>query len=116
MLQRYETIRGALAQDDFRTAKRQAAEFEKELGSAAPESKPASLNYVASIASAAGIDAQREAFRGWSKLAVERTNGVQGFYVIHCPLPNCGDWVQKDANVDNPFMGKAMHNCGEVQK
>ena len=74
------------------------------------------MDYLKSIANAVALDAQREAFRGWSKAAIERTNGVEGFYVIHCPLPGCGDWLQRDTNVDNPFMGKAMHDCGEVQK
>ena len=33
--------------------------------------------------------------------------------VIHCPMYP-GDWMQRDANVTNPYYGKEMLGCGEV--
>jgi membrane fusion protein, copper/silver efflux system len=33
--------------------------------------------------------------------------------VIHCPMYP-GDWLQRDANVANPYYGKEMTGCGEI--
>ena len=117
MLQQYETIRALLARDDFRSAKRTAAGFQHASQTPAPaDTKSPGADGEAAIAAANTLSAQRDAFRAWSAQVISLTKEVEGFYVIHCPLPNCGDWLQTDANVDNPFMGKAMHDCGEVEK
>ena len=117
MLQQYETIRALLARDDFRSAKRTAAGFQHASQTAADgETKSPAADAQAAIAAENSLSAQRDAFRAWSAYVISLTKEVTGFYVIHCPLPGCGDWLQTDANVDNPFMGKSMHDCGEVEK
>ena len=117
MLRQYESIRSSLAHDDVRAAKRTAANFQKE-GEAAAAASPNSpiSGAVAKIAAANVLEPQREAFRIWSVYVIALTREVQGFYVVHCPVPGCGDWLQTDPNVDNPYMGKAMRDCGEVEK
>ena len=71
---------------------------------------------MAKIAAATTLEPQREAFRAWSTYVIVLTKEVQGFYVVHCPVPGCGDWLQTDPNVDNPYMGKSMRDCGDVEK
>ena len=117
MLRQYDSIRASLATDDARGAKRTAANFQHEsaASSAAGSDSPVPAA-VARIANANGLEVEREAFRAWSAYAITLTAGVEGFYVIHCPLPGCGDWLQTDPKVDNPYMGKSMRDCGEVQK
>ena len=117
MLRQYETIRALLARDDFRSAKRTAAGFQHANQTPAPAAtKSPAVDAETAIAAANTLSAQREAFRAWSAYAISLTNEVTGYYVVHCPLPGCGDWLQMDTNVDNPFMGKSMHDCGEVEK
>jgi hypothetical protein len=118
MLAHYEAIRADLAKDSFRDTRYDAARYVK----ASEGSKPSGtaqatvMEQVGKIASAPGLEPQREAFRAWSAYVIGLTQGVAGFYVIHCPLPGCGDWLQTNPQVDNPYMGKSMHDCGEVQK
>lgn len=117
MLRQYESIRSSLAHDDIRAAKRTAATFQTESEAAAAASPNSPVpGAVAKIAAANALEPQREAFRTWSAYVIALTKEVQGFYVIHCPVPGCGDWLQTDPNVDNPYMGKAMRDCGEVEK
>ena len=116
MLRQYESIRSALAHDDLRAAKRTAADFQKGSAATAANMNSPVAPAVAKIAAAAALEPQREAFRTWSTYVIALTKDVQGFYVVHCPVPGCGDWLQTDPNVDNPYMGKAMHDCGEVEK
>jgi Cu(I)/Ag(I) efflux system membrane fusion protein len=39
--------------------------------------------------------------------------------VVHCPMAfgagKGGDWLQRDSNVQNPYLGQAMLQCGEVR-
>ena len=117
MLGQYESIRASLAKDDARGAKRTAANFQREsVASAAAGADTTVSTSVAKIAAATALEPEREAFRAWSAYVIALTKNVEGFYVIHCPVPGCGDWLQTDPNVDNPYMGKSMHDCGEVQK
>ena len=117
MLQQYESIRASLAKDDARGAKRTATNFQRAIAaSAAVGADTTVATAVAKIAGATGLEPEREAFRNWSAYVITLTKNVEGFYVIHCPVPGCGDWLQTDPNVDNPYMGRSMHDCGEVQK
>ena len=117
MLRQYELIRASLAKDDARGAKRTAANFPRAAAAsaAAGAATPVAAS-VAKIAAANSLEPEREAFRTWSAYVITLTKNVEGFYVIHCPVPGCGDWLQTDPNVDNPYMGKSMHDCGELQK
>ena len=97
--------------------KRTAANFQKESEAAAAASPNSPVpGAVVKIAAANTLEPQREAFRAWSAYVIALTREVQGFYVVHCPVPGCGDWLQTAPNIDNPYMGKAMRDCGEVEK
>ena len=47
-----------------------------------------------------------------SALVIPKADGVQGYYIVTCDMPSCGDWVQRTADVNNPYMGKVMHDYG----
>ena len=36
-------------------------------------------------------------------------SGVEGYYVMTSPVMSSGDWVQRSAQADNPYFGRAMH-------
>jgi hypothetical protein len=96
----YEKVHTALAADDFSTAKAAAAD----LGDEGTElSKSHSLK-----------DA-RAAFEKLSAKAKQLATGQPGYRVYHCPMLN-KDWVQTSTTTANPYGGKEMVGCGEIQK
>ena len=114
----YEQIRAALAADDLRTAKKAASTMVESLkGSAATAAPAASWQPSAeALANVTALDRSRQIFKTMSVEAIRLTSGVPGYYVINCPMTPNGDWVQTNTVVDNPYMGKIMHDCGAVKK
>lgn len=96
----YEKAHAALAADDLATAKIAG----KDLG---PDG--AELTKSDSLADA------RAAFEKLSAHAKHLTMGQPGYYVVHCPMVK-KDWVQTSTKVANPYGGKAMASCGQIQK
>ena len=68
------------------------------------------------IAAAPALDRARQQFKILSGMIIPLADGVEGYYVMTCPLPSSGDWVQRSAQADNPYLGRAMHEYGEVRK
>ncbi len=96
----YEKAHTALAADDLSGAKAAAAD----LGNDGAElSKSSSLN-----------DA-RSAFEKLSAKAKQLATGQPGYHVYHCPMLK-KDWVQTSTTTANPYGGKDMVTCGEIQK
>jgi hypothetical protein len=99
-LNSYEKVHTALATDDLNAAKTAAGD----LGSEGAElSKSSSLK-----------DA-RAAFEKLSAKAKQLAAGQSGYHVYHCPMLN-KDWVQTSTATANPYGGKEMIGCGEIQK
>jgi len=96
----YEKVHHALVVDDLATAKSVAGDLGTE---GAELSKSSSLK-----------DA-RAAFEKLSAKAKELAAGQSGYHVYHCPMLN-KDWVQTSNSVANPYGGKDMVSCGEIQK
>lgn len=117
VMSQYEEIRAALAADDLRDAKKASARLADTLKPASPTA-PASamLEPAQSIADAPALDKARQAFKKLSAEAVRVTSGVNGYYAINCPMTPEGDWVQTNQTIDNPYMGKIMHDCGVLKK
>ena len=43
----------------------------------------------------------------------------QKLYLIHCPMYNDGkgaDWISNSKQINNPYLGQKMPDCGKVQK
>jgi hypothetical protein len=96
----YERVRAALAADDLSTAKAAV----KEIGDEGSE-----------IAKAASLKDARTGFEKLSNRAKALVAGQSGYYVMHCPMLK-KDWVQTSEKISNPYGGKEMVTCGEIQK
>lgn len=96
----YEKIRAALATDDLPGAKAAARDLGEE-GS--------------QIANANSLKDARASFEKLSSRAKRTAAGQSGYYVVHCPMLN-KDWVQTSTTIANPYGGKEMIGCGEIQK
>jgi len=96
----YEKIHTALAADDLSGAKAAATE----LGESGND-----------IAKANSLKDARAGFEKLSAQAKTVTAGQSGYHVAHCPMLN-KDWVQTSTTISNPYGGKEMIGCGEIQK
>ncbi|MFN2622451.1 MAG: hypothetical protein ABR611_06365 [Chthoniobacterales bacterium] len=96
----YEKARSALAADDLGTAKTAAASLGDE---------GAELSKSTSLAEA------RSAFEKLTVKAKTLVASQTGYFVAHCPMLN-KDWVQTSEKISNPYGGKEMVTCGEIQK
>jgi len=96
----YEEIHAALAADDLASAKAAATE----LGDSGSD-----------IAKANSLKDARAGFGKISAHAKTIAAGQSGYHVAHCPMLN-KDWVQTSTTISNPYGGKGMVGCGEIQK
>ena len=96
----YEKIHVALAADDLAGAKTAATE----LGESGND-----------IAKANSLKDARAGFEKLSAHAKTIATGQSGYHVAHCPMLN-KDWVQTSTTISNPYGGKEMIGCGEIQK
>ena len=96
----YEKAHTALAANDLSGAKAAANDLSSE---GAELSKSSSLKEA------------RTAFERLSAKAKQLAAGQPGYYVFHCPMLK-KDWVQTSTTVANPYAGKDMVSCGEIQK
>jgi len=96
----YEKIHVALAADDLASAKAAATELD-DSGS--------------DIAKANSLKDARTGFEKLSARAKTIAAGQSGYHVAHCPMLN-KDWVQTSTTISNPYGGKGMVGCGEIQK
>ncbi len=96
----YEKIHTALAADDLAGAKSAGTE----LGESGTD-----------VAKANSLKDARAGFEKLSAHAKTVAAGQSGYHVAHCPMLN-KDWVQTSTTISNPYGGKQMVSCGEIQK
>jgi hypothetical protein len=96
----YEKVHAALVADNLAAAKTAASE----LGDSGSD-----------IASANSLKDARARFEKLSAHAKTIAAGQSGYHVVHCPMLN-KDWVQTSTTISNPYGGKDMISCGEIQK
>jgi hypothetical protein len=96
----YDKIHTALAADDLAGAQSAAKELGQEGGD---------------IANAKSLGDARAAFERLSDKAKTMVAGQSGYYVFHCPMLK-KDWIQTSTTTANPYTGKDMVGCGEIQK
>ena len=115
MLDRYESIRAALATDDLRATKRAGTALNALVKKAAkPDAEL--VTETENIGNAIALDRARSAFEPVSASMVKLADGVEGYYIFDTPIPAGAQWVQKTAQADNPYTGKAMHDLGTLRK
>ncbi len=96
----YDKIHTALAADDLAGAQSAAKELGQEGGD---------------IANAKSLGDARAAFERLSDKAKTMVAGQSGYYVFHCPMLK-KDWIQTSTTTANPYTGKDIVGCGEIQK
>src|SRR5713101_4365481 len=69
----------------------------------------------AELSKSASLKAARSAFEKLSAKAKQLAAGQPGYHVYHCPMLK-KDWVQTSTTTANPYGGKDMIGCGEIQK
>ncbi|MBW2465006.1 MAG: DUF3347 domain-containing protein [Deltaproteobacteria bacterium] len=126
MLRDYERIRGALAADDGGPVGRPARELAsraRTLQSAAPAPTARLLGEIRNAGSrlarisAGDLPAMRRAFGSLSAallalIEAHRSLG-RGWHVFVCPMTEGeGRWLQPTAELENPYMGQRMLQCG----
>ncbi len=115
LLDRYEDIRAALAADDLRGVKR-AGTAMNTLLKKAPHPAGELVTATEAIGTAIALDRARASFEPLSVSMVKLADGVQGYYIFDTPIPEGAGWVQKTAQADNPYTGRAMHDLGTLRK
>ena len=96
----YEKVHAALVADDLVAAK-----------SAANELGDSGTN----ITKATSLKDARASFEKLSSRAKTLAAGQPDYHVFHCTMLK-KDWVQTSTTVANPYGGKDMIRCGEIQK
>lgn len=103
----YERIRIALADDNLAAAQSASVAL-------VGNSTASQLSQSKDLASA------RKYFSVLSRLAVKLVHGKAGFFIFHCSEVKYGDewahWVQVNADVSNPYLGKSNPRCGKVMQ
>ncbi|TDQ11971.1 DUF3347 domain-containing protein [Pedobacter metabolipauper] len=115
----YISLKDALVKTQFEAAKAEAAKLETSLA----DYKGCESTSVTAgkIASAKDIIAQRTAFTALSSdvIALFKHADLKkgAIYVQHCPMANegnGGDWLASEKNIQNPYYGDEMMECGAV--
>lgn len=98
LISEYLTLRKALASDDFEAAQEHVKMF--------------------SMDSFSGIEELRAEFKAISEALISRVEdeGYEGtLFKQYCPMYDGGSsWISDKEDIENPFYGSQMHNCGET--
>ena len=123
MLQQYESIRVALAQDDLVGAQSAALQLS---GSFSGNEKIS--NAARTVVNSASLDTARDVFKRLSDKVIPLARGNDGYFIVGCPMGTCpapcvncqmsrfGDWLQSTVTIGNPFLGTAGKRCGAVKQ
>lgn len=130
LVDHYLETKNALTNDDFETATRAFTEFFEEVVSSREliqqdahserheAHHTAMLEAVYRAEESDDIESFRLAFRDLSEqlLAAIENQGFEGvLYKQYCPMYEGGsNWISDSNEIENPFYGSQMHNCGET--
>lgn len=126
-IQEYIDIKDALVNDNYEQARQAAANFQnalEEINTKLSEAEKAALQENArKIAQAKDINALRESFSALSRqlYQIVQANDLtdKTLYWQHCPMAMGGqgaNWLSMQEEVQNPYMGQRMPNCGSIQE
>lgn len=115
----YLKIQAQLAKDSMQDVREQAGAIVKAAKSDSGKVLPAKVgDEAATLAGAKDLKAARAAFNPLSNSLIKylADHHAKGAYVqVYCPMAKAS-WLQADKNVKNPYLGKAMSMCGEIQE
>ncbi len=109
LLSNYVSAQEALASDDLILA---VQAFDAMAG----ESDSALEKIVLEISEAEDLESARSKFKQLSG-KIREMDLPAGYVAVHCPIADDGqgaDWVQKEGDIANPYLGTAMKECGEI--
>ena len=114
MLEGYAVVSTALYQDDLAAAKKAAAGMVKH------DKDSAMAKHAQAIADSEDIAVARMHFKMLSDVAIPIAKQEKTMHQMHCPMAADGkgaDWLQQSADeVQNPYFGSRMPNCGGMVK
>ena len=116
----YLEIQGYLAADQFDQMKRPARTLTSQAQALRKDGAPIAKS-AAALEQARDLTAARTAFGQLSEVVLARLNADDGkearanVKLAYCPMVN-RSWLQRDAQIRNPYAGKAMLTCGEFKK
>ena len=113
-LKPYLEIQNFLAKDQFAGVTASATNLEKALLS---EKKAAAAKFAKDLSKAHSIEEARTAFEGVSKelLPWARKNKMTDTDLVYCPMKKAY-WLQKKGDIQNPYYGKEMLECGVIEE
>jgi Protein of unknown function (DUF3347) len=113
----YLKIQAALAGDSLTGVAENAEAIAKGVQTDA-KALPAEVGVQAeALAKAKDLKTARAAFKPLSNALIKylADHKAKDAYVqVYCPMANAS-WLQTDKNVANPYLGKEMPTCGEIQ-
>lgn len=115
----YLTIQAGLAKDSLAGVAENAGAIAKAVQGDDTKMLPAEVAaQAATLAKASDLKAARAAFKPLSDSLIKYLadhHAKDAYVQVYCSMAQAG-WLQKDGNVNNPYFGKAMSQCGEIQK
>ncbi len=116
VFEKYSKVQTALANDSLQGVAENALAIAQAVkGDPLNTFRAAVAEQAESLAKAADLAAARDAFKALSQALIEYSSEnpqVAGLYrQVHCSMANA-DWLQTDSVVNNPYLGKAMAQCG----
>ena len=114
----YLKIQGDLANDSLKGVAENAGAIAKAVDGDKMKMLPATVATEAEVlAKAPDLKSARAAFKPLSDSLIKylADHKAKGPYVkVYCPMAGAS-WLQADKHVANPYMGKEMATCGEIQ-
>ena len=114
----YLKIQAALANDSLTGVAENAKAIAKAVQGEA-KILPASIGAQAeALSQTSDLSSARAAFKPLSDTLIKYladSHGKDAYVQVYCPMAQAS-WLQKDETVNNPYMGRRMAGCGEIQK
>lgn len=103
----YVKVTTALAADDLPAAKTAATGLADHAGIA---KNTAVAGKAQALAAAKDLEGARKQLMGLTAAAEPLVKSDKNYVLMNCPM--AGDWIQQKGTTRNPYMGKAMLECG----
>jgi len=113
----YLKIQASLAKDSMTGVTENADAIAKAVQADAKTLPAAVATEAETLAKAPDLKSARAAFKPLSDSLIQylADHKAKDAYVqVYCPMANAS-WLQADKTVKNPYMGKAMSDCGEIR-
>jgi Protein of unknown function (DUF3347) len=113
----YLKIQVSLAKDSMSGVAQNASAIAKAVRTDAKAMPATVATEAEALAKASDLKSARAAFKPLSDSLIKylADHKARSAYVqVYCPMANA-NWLQADKNVRNPYLGKAMPDCGEIK-